>query len=250
MTRRGVSLLCLTLAMCCAGAAVAQSPGAATPGESSNELAANAAAPAAASRGRADLEPPLATAAAPMAASSSHANLEPRPALAAPSAARARSNEANPLWTIPIEALRATRERPLFSVSRRPPPPPVAAAEPVISAPPPPEPAAPEQPQITLVGVVHGPSTDIGVFTDESGKLVRLRLGEADHHGWVVRSVDLRAAILEKESRQVTLALPARNAEILAAAAQPPPMAEMAFANPLPIPTRKFPLHRGRQLAP
>jgi general secretion pathway protein N len=189
-----------------------------------------------------------------MAASLSHANLEPRPALAAPSAARPRSNEANPLWTIPIEALRATRERPLFSVSRRPPPPPVAAAEPVISAPPPPEPAAPEQPQITLVGVVHGPSTDIGVFTDESGKLVRLRLGEADHRGWVVRSVDLRAAILEKESRQVTLALPPRNAEILAAAAQPPPLAEMAFANPLPIPTRKFPLgvgaHRGRQQAP
>ena len=69
MTRRGVSLLCLTLAMCCAEVAFAQSPGAATPGESSNDLAATAAAPAAPSLG--------------------HVNLEPRPALAAPSAAPA-----------------------------------------------------------------------------------------------------------------------------------------------------------------
>jgi general secretion pathway protein N len=227
MTRRGVSLLCLALAMCCAKAAFAQSPGAA-PAESSNELAATAAAPVAAGLGRADLEP--------------------RPAGTAPSAARPRSNEANPLWAIPIETLRATRERPLFSASRRPPPPPVAAAEPVISAPPSPEPTPPEQPQMTLVGVVHGPSTDIGLFSNDSGKLVRLRIGEADH-GWVVRSVDLRATILEKESRQVTLALPPRNAEILAAAAQPRPMAEIAFANPLPIPGQKFP-RRGRHQAP
>ena len=227
MTRRGVSLLCLALAMSCAEATFAQSPGAA-PAESSNELAA--------------------TTAAPVAARPVRADLEPRPAVTAPSAARPRSNEANPLWAIPIETLRATRERPLFSASRRPPPPPIAAAEPVISAPPLPEPAPPEQPQMTLVGVVHGPSTDIGVFSNDSGKLVRLRVGEADH-GWVVRSVDLRATIVEKESRQVTLALPPRNAEILAAAAQPPPMAEMAFVNPLPFPGQKFP-RRGRHQAP
>jgi general secretion pathway protein N len=234
MTWRGVSLLSLALAACCAGAAFAQSPGAA-PAESSNELAATAAAPVAASLGRADLEP------------------EPRRAVTAPSAARPRSNEANPLWAIPIETLRATKERPLFSASRRPPPPPVAAAEPVISAPPPPAPEQPEQPQMTLVGVVHGPSTDIGLFSNESGKLVRLRVGEADH-GWIVRSVDVRATTLEKESRQVTLALPPRNAEILAAANQPPPMAEMAFANPVPIPGQKFPSgvspRRGRHHAP
>ncbi|MGH6798237.1 MAG: hypothetical protein ACREDI_07625 [Roseiarcus sp.] len=106
---------------------------------------------------------------------------------------------------------------------------------------------------MTLVGVVHCPSIDIGLFSNDSGKLVRLRVGEADH-GWVVRSVDVRATILEKESRQVTLALPPRNAEILAAANQPPPMAEMAFANPLPIPAQNFPPgvgpRRGRHQAP
>jgi hypothetical protein len=30
-----------------------------------------------------------------------------------------RSGKANPLWAIPLDDLRATRERPLFSVSRR-----------------------------------------------------------------------------------------------------------------------------------
>ena len=51
-----------------------------------------------------------------------------------------RSGAANPLWAIPLDSLTATRERPLFSVSRRPPPAPVAAAAPIVEAPPPPPP--------------------------------------------------------------------------------------------------------------
>src|SRR5262245_27099301 len=34
----------------------------------------------------------------------------------------ATSRGGNPLWTIPLRALAATRDRPLFSASRRPPP--------------------------------------------------------------------------------------------------------------------------------
>ena len=44
----------------------------------------------------------------------------------------ARSRNGNPLWAIPLSALTATQERPLFSASRRPP---IVAAP--IAAPPP-----------------------------------------------------------------------------------------------------------------
>ncbi|MGO9672598.1 MAG: hypothetical protein ACLPSF_00210 [Methylocella sp.] len=137
------------------------------------------------------------------------------PSDANPGAPRARrSGEANPLWAIPLENLRATRERPLFSASRRPPPPPVVAAAPVVSAPPPPPPAEPENPGMTLVGVVHGAKEDIGVFINQMDQsVIRLRIGEEDH-GWVEHSVDLRSATLEKDSQQVKLELPARNATV------------------------------------
>ncbi|ACK49889.1 hypothetical protein Msil_0919 [Methylocella silvestris BL2] len=127
----------------------------------------------------------------------------------------------NPLSSITFESLRATRERPLFSVSRRPPPPPVvAAAPPPPPPPPPPAPAEPEPPQMTLVGVVRGEEFSVGLFADQSGKSMRLRIGEADDDGWTVRSVSPRSATLEKETREVTLELPARNAEL---ASEPPP---------------------------
>src|SRR5262249_28882248 len=58
----------------------------------------------------------------------------------------------NPLWGIPLRVLTATRERPLFSPSRRPPAPPAVAAP----APPPPVVAAkapePDHPPLTIVG--------------------------------------------------------------------------------------------------
>ncbi len=129
---------------------------------------------------------------------------------------RPPSGVPNPLWAIPIESLRATRERPLFSASRRPPPAPVAAVQ-AIEAPPPAPPAEPEKPQITLVGVVHGAAVDLGVFTDSTGKLLRLRIGQEDN-GWIVRSIGLRETILEKDDQKVTLELPARNAEIAGSA--------------------------------
>jgi hypothetical protein len=55
----------------------------------------------------------------------------------------------NPLAAQPLEAMSATRDRPLFSPTRRPPPPP-----PQIVAAPPPPPPPPEPPSVLLVGVV------------------------------------------------------------------------------------------------
>jgi hypothetical protein len=112
----------------------------------------------------------------------------------------------NPLWAIPLSTLSATRDRPLFSTSRRPP---IAAVPP----PPPPvpvlvNPTPPPAPPFTLVGTIIGGKIRIGVFLNESSKIVtRIREGEADS-GWTVRSVDPRSAVLESDGRMVTLDMP------------------------------------------
>jgi general secretion pathway protein N len=114
----------------------------------------------------------------------------------------------NPLWGIPIGALDATRERPIFSASRRPPMPPVVPQR-VAAPPPPPKPAKPEQPLLTLVGTAVGTPKNVAVVLDRTTKtLVRLHVGEAAS-GWIVRSVDSRAMTVEKNSQTVTVALPA-----------------------------------------
>lgn len=150
--------------------------------------------------------------------------------IASPATARPRSGKFNPLWAIPIETLRATRERPLFSASRRPPSPPVQVAAPVAveaAAEPPP----PERPQMKLVGVVHGAKQNMAIFVDQSGRsTVRLHVGDADSAGWNIKSVDLRAATLEKDSQTVTLELPARSDRSAATAG--PPAAALASTDP------------------
>lgn len=114
----------------------------------------------------------------------------------------------NPLWGVPLSALSATRDRPIFSASRRPPappPPPMPVAE---APPPPPPPAQPEQPHFTLVGTAIGKPQNVALIFDSASKnLVRLYVGEAAS-GWTLRSVDLRTMTLEKDSQTVVLALP------------------------------------------
>jgi general secretion pathway protein N len=114
----------------------------------------------------------------------------------------------NPLWSIPLSNLTATREHPLFSPSRRAAPPAVAA--PVNTAPPPPpSPSEPEQPMLTLVGAIASDTDGFAVFLDQaSNSVVRLRIGQ-DHDGWVLRAVKGREATLEKNQHMTTLALPA-----------------------------------------
>jgi hypothetical protein len=113
----------------------------------------------------------------------------------------------NPLWGIPISTLDATRERPIFSASRRPPMPPVVAQR-VAVPPPPPKPAEPEQPLLTLVGTAIGTPKNVAVVLDRTTKtLVRLHLGEAVS-GWTLRAVDPRTMTVEKNSQTVILALP------------------------------------------
>jgi len=115
----------------------------------------------------------------------------------------------NPLWGIPLATLSATRERPLFTPSRRPPAPPVVAAPrlpppPRLAAPPP----EPEHLRLVLIGTVIGSAEGIGIFLDQpTQRMIRLRLGE-QHSGWVLRAVRAREVTLEKGQRVEILSLP------------------------------------------
>lgn len=116
---------------------------------------------------------------------------------------------ANPLWDIPLDSLSATRERPLFSETRRPPV--VAVAEPVRAVAPPPQeppPTAPEPPPLKLVGTIAGRDQGVAVFMNSSARqVVRLRIGETDS-GWTLRSVGPKTTTLEKDSREVVVSMP------------------------------------------
>jgi len=120
-----------------------------------------------------------------------------------------RTTFGNPLWGIPLGSLSVTRERPIFSASRRGPAVAVSVprSEPVKPIVRPPE---PEHLNLTLVGTVVSEAESIGVFLDQSTHIfIRLRAGE-EHSGWIVRSIKGRKASLEKNSRTETLSLPAR----------------------------------------
>ena len=113
----------------------------------------------------------------------------------------------NPLWGIPIESLQATRERPLFSSSRRPPAPAVIATP--VEAPktvtPPPE---PEVPAFDLVGIVEGDGQGYAVFINTgTHDIIRLKTGEGQD-GWILRSVKGRKAVLEKNNKTAVVELP------------------------------------------
>jgi hypothetical protein len=136
---------------------------------------------------------------------------------------------ANPLWAIPLSALTATRTRPLFTPSRRAPAPVVASVPVAVPRPPPaPPPAVPQHPNLTLVGTVAGENEGMAVFIDTATRdTVRLRTGEG-HSGWILQSVERRAATLQKGEQTETLAMPKPTdtqapAPVVTALPPPPP---------------------------
>ncbi len=128
----------------------------------------------------------------------------------------------NPLWAIPLAALSGTRERPIFSSSRRPPPA-IALApvvKPVAVAP---KPREPERPKLALVGTVASGDEKFGIFVDQSTKAsLRLRMGD-DYQGWTLRALQGRAATLERDQDAVILALPEPGASAPASDVRLPP---------------------------
>ena len=119
-----------------------------------------------------------------------------------------RALSPNPLWEIPLSKLSTTRERPIFSPSRRPPP--VAVAGPPAPPAPAPAPRLPrvERPQLSLVGTVSGDDESFGIFVDQTTKAaLRLKVGE-DYRGWKLRAVLGREVTLEYEQQTAILTLP------------------------------------------
>ena len=139
----------------------------------------------------------------------------------------------NPLWAIPIKDLSETRDRPIFTPSRRPPPPPVVE-KPYTPPPPPPrvETKPPPEPlTLSLLGTIAGESDGVALFMEKgSQEVVRLRTGES-HEGWVLRSVQGRQAMLEKGDRKETVTLPAPG-DTGATAGAPPGVPVMPGASP------------------
>lgn len=124
----------------------------------------------------------------------------------------ARMPAGNPLWAVPLRVLTYTRERPLFSPSRRPPSSPAVAAPPIAPAPVTATHEEPDHPLLTLVGTVVGTHEGIGIFVDQSSKNVIRLTTDQDYHGWRLRAVHERDAVFERSQREAILALPARSA--------------------------------------
>jgi hypothetical protein len=121
--------------------------------------------------------------------------------------AQERALSANPLWAIPLAQLSATRERPIFSPSRRPPPVAVAAEPTTIKAAPVRKKEA-EAPQFALVGTIASDQDGFGIFLDQSTKeALRLKIGE-DYQGWKLRAIRGREVTLEKDQLTAVLTLP------------------------------------------
>jgi hypothetical protein len=118
-----------------------------------------------------------------------------------------RVQSPNPLWAIPLAQLSATRERPIFSPSRRPPPSAVAA-EPAIVKAPVARKKEPEAPQLVLVGTIASDEEGFGIFLDQSTKgALRLKIGE-DYQGWKLQAIRGREVTMEKDQQAAVLALP------------------------------------------
>jgi general secretion pathway protein N len=128
----------------------------------------------------------------------------------------------NPLWALPLKQLTITRERPIFSPSRRPPPPATPTYVAPVAVRTPQKPKEPERPSITLLGTILGTSDSIGIFLNPATRdIVRLRLGE-DHEGWALRSVKTREVLLVKDRDRVVLELPPPGEQAAAGELTPP----------------------------
>jgi hypothetical protein len=109
---------------------------------------------------------------------------------------------ANPVATQPLDRLSATRERPLFSPTRRPPAPP---PPPVVQRPAPVLP--PAAPSVDLFGIVRDEEGARAVVRVGPGnKILRVRVGD-DIGGWKVSQIEGRKLVLSLGERSTTFTL-------------------------------------------
>jgi hypothetical protein len=127
---------------------------------------------------------------------------QPRPQVQAQAPATPTAGLASPLAVHSLDRLSATRERPLFSPSRRapaPPPPP----PPIIRPPPPP----PEPPNVTLVGIIKDAEEARAIVqSGPKNEVRRVRIGD-DIGGWKVAQIESRRLVLKLDSRLATFSM-------------------------------------------
>jgi hypothetical protein len=163
---------------------------------------------------------------------------------------------ASPLAVHSLDRLSATRERPLFSPSRRAPAPP----PPIVRPPPPP----PEPPNVTLVGIVMDAEEARAIVQSGSKNEVRrVRVGD-DIGGWKVAQIENRRLVLKLDSRQATFSMfsgqrkpapraaaqPAARAAAPRAAAQAAPRAAQAAPRAAPQPAPEVGDNQGQASPP
>lgn len=111
----------------------------------------------------------------------------------------AAAHPVNPLAAQPLDRMSSTRERPLFSPTRRPPAPP-----PIVAAPPPPPPPPPD---VALLGVVmDGEEARAVVRAGPGAKTLRVGIGD-DIGGWKVGQIEARQLVLLLDGRTATFTM-------------------------------------------
>jgi hypothetical protein len=135
--------------------------------------------------------------------------LAPAPILAAEAASQggpAPAAALTPLAAQPLDGLSATRERPLFSPTRRPPP-----APPVVAEGPPPPPPPPPPPDVALFGIVmDGESARAVIRANPAANVTRVEIGD-DVGGWKVVQIEGRKLVLALDGRLATFVMFAGN---------------------------------------
>jgi hypothetical protein len=131
----------------------------------------------------------------------------------------------NPLAAQPLDGLAATRERPLFSPTRRPPPPP---PPPVVRAPEPPPPPPP--PNITLVGIVMD-GEEARALVRTPSTIMHARIGD-DIEGWKVVQIEGRKLVLSLGDRLAEVSMFTDRSKDAAKAASRPGDAKGSAAPP------------------
>ena len=108
---------------------------------------------------------------------------------------------ANPLEAQPLDRLSATRERPLFSPTRRPippPPPPSPEAAPVA--------VVAQPPNVQLFGIVVDDEGARAIVRSGAEKVDRVQIGD-DIGGWKVAQIEGRRLVLSLDGRFATFTL-------------------------------------------
>ena len=121
----------------------------------------------------------------------------------APSASYKLAGTADPMTELSLQSLSATRERPLFSPTRRPPPTVLPPSIPETGS----LAATPEPPPFELLGAVLGEKVSYILIRNRNTHEVRRLSPTEEADGWKVAAVTARSVVLEHDGRVEKLML-------------------------------------------